>query len=287
MVVADSPRSGGGYQDAVRMVHSEIANRGGKDGQAAPGHARPGDGSGGPSAAASPGYLAALANVDAGGNGARTSFCPILSRLTWVLRALAVSQSSPRPVRPEVSHTLCSAPALSAVHSCYLHALHGRPSKVERPDVCAEQSVGAAAMSPEATTASPSPAGRSKPPAQRMLERLNAVYESGKVMPVPFLSAATAAPLALCDRAPTAQPQRNAAPLRERDGNAELNSDSGPESSAAPAATGWTAAAQRLVSELAVQGQLAAVPQHLKAKYAQKVWRSALLLHAMRCLCLL
>ena len=108
---------------------------------------------------------------------------------------------------------------------------------------------GAGAPEPSVAASSPTPGGnRGKTPVQRMVDRLEGVYESGKVMPVAFLSAAGAAPLALVDHAP-------AAPENGRfSGGVETNG-----------------AAARLVSELAEDARLAAVPQQLREQLKKQV----------------
>lgn len=53
-------------------------------------------------------------------------------------------------------------------------------------------------------SAVPSPSShREKPAAQKLRDRLHQVYESGRVMPVAFLHASHAAPLALIDCLPS------------------------------------------------------------------------------------
>lgn len=97
-----------------------------------------------------------------------------------------------------------------------------------------------------AASATPSPSPeRAKPAAQKMLDRLESVYESGKVMPVAFLPAAAAAPLALLNAGD---------PPGAPGGHGELNEE-----------------ALKLVSQLAMEGALAAVPQHLRASYMKQV----------------
>ena len=135
---------------------------------------------------------------------------------------------------------------------------------------------GAMASSPTATSPSPS---RNKPAAQKMLEKLENVINNGKVMPVAFLSPANAAPLALLDH--TAHHRTPVATSAATHGGAS-GGNAATEQGAARAHGdgqslrlahdgGLNTVAHQLVSELAVEGQLASVPQQMREKHMAKV----------------
>lgn len=114
-----------------------------------------------------------------------------------------------------------------------------------------------------------------------MLSRLNTVYESGNVMPVAFLKASHAAPLALLDPdLPTTAAAAAAAP-------AGPPSQPGGQPAAPPGGSGGSGASRgpepgselsrsalRLVSDLAVDSMLAAVPQQMRENYKKQVRRA-------------
>jgi hypothetical protein len=128
--------------------------------------------------------------------------------------------------------------------------------------------------------ASPSPASREKTASQKMLHRLNTVFESGKVMPVAFLPAARSAPLALLDHAPScAMASALGGAPSANNGPAALAS-SGHAAAAAGGAVGGerdqggsalSQSAMRLVSDLAVDSLLAGVPQQMRDNYMKQV----------------
>jgi hypothetical protein len=91
-----------------------------------------------------------------------------------------------------------------------------------------------------------------------MMDRLESIYESGKVMPVAFLSAARAAPLALLDHG--------------------TGGRGGTYRGDGVASDGHNTGAQRLVSDLAVEGELSSVPQQLRENYMKQV-------HGQFCCC--
>lgn len=114
------------------------------------------------------------------------------------------------------------------------------------------QNRGAGAGTGDAGPAASTPtSSRSKPATQRMMDRLESIYESGKVMPVAFLSAASAAPLALLDHSSA--------------GRRDAYRGDG------VASRGQNAAARKLVSDLAVEGELSSVPQQLRENYKKQV----------------
>lgn len=127
-----------------------------------------------------------------------------------------------------------------------------------------------------------------------MLSRLNSVYESGNVMPVAFLKASHAAPLALLDpdvalAAPA--PITPAASLPQQ--GSSVAGAPGAGGGASPASRGLepgsdlSRSALRLVSDLAVDSMLAAVPQQMRENYKKQV-RAPELAHArgQRCACM-
>jgi hypothetical protein len=133
--------------------------------------------------------------------------------------------------------------------------------------VTKQASTGAGGALPSPSTLSPSPS-RSKPAAQKMLDRLESIYESGKVMPVAFLRAENAAPLALL----------NADAVRDAAGYAGKGVDGDPLPLAGASATkvtlgqgGLNGAALKLISDLAMEGMLAGVPQHMRENYMKQV----------------
>jgi hypothetical protein len=101
-----------------------------------------------------------------------------------------------------------------------------------------------------------------------MLDRLESIYESGKVMPVAFLRAENAVPLALL----------NADALRFASGHGGAQSDEATvplvgmsRAETALSTGGLNGAALKLISDLAMEGMLAGVPQHMRENYMKQV----------------
>lgn len=122
---------------------------------------------------------------------------------------------------------------------------------------------------------SPSPAAREKTASQKMLHRLNTVFESGKVMPVAFLPASRSAPLALLDLSPGCEAAATAAAVNGN-ANPALVTGGAPAAGAVgeDAGNGASALSQsalRLVSDLAVDSLLAGVPQQMRDNYMKQV----------------
>jgi hypothetical protein len=106
------------------------------------------------------------------------------------------------------------------------------------------------AVGSQSAVPSPSPA-RERTPALKMLQRLNGAFESGKVMPVAFLQASQAAPIAL---------------LSFESAHVVGGKGAGSDSDSS-----LSRSALKLVSDLAAESMLASVPQQMRVNYMKQV----------------